>query len=920
MIRRLLLFFFIVLYVDAVAQTFGGIPSSIKWKQIESPSFKVIFPDELTTTAKRVATLGERILPATASTIGSKHRKISIVLQNQTLISNGYVGLAPWRSEFFLTPLSNSLELGSIHWGDLLTVHEVRHAQQFSNFRKGFSKWAWILAGEQGQALANSATIPDWFFEGDAVFQETLLTEQGRGRLPGFYNIYRAIDEAGLNYSYQQLRNGSYKRLLPNHYTTGYLLVSEGRKRFGAEVWKKVTEKAVCLQPILYPFQGAFRRSTGMPFKEFVHESLYQDSSVIKSDEYALSQRSDRYVSDYAFPQWAGKDSLIYWKQTGRDLPAFYWRINGLEKKIRIADIQLDPAFAYRSGKLAFTSYKPDPRWGWRDYADIILFDIKSQTQKRLTSKGKYFAPDISHDGQSIVAVYADPSGKQSLILLDAETGKTRYQFSDTNHLYSYPKFSANDQHIYSLVRLPNGKMGILQTDIQSGSSSFILDPAMQAIAFLHVYEDQLFFTSTYQHRERLFRLDTKQKDLYEVGSRFSGIKQGIPNGKDSLIYTGSSAWGIRLYRALQSSVHIDKEQWVNASVLSLAEKKPLGLDTLPSSDFSVQPYKASNKLINIHSWRPAYELPDWSLTVYGQNILNTFESEAYLLYNENEGFTKTGINAAYARWFPWINFGSSYTSGRNAQVNNNRVYWDEWNFKTGITIPLNLTKGKLIQAFRLTSNYTIQQVLFRDLPKERDIRIGFLDNQVLWSVSSQQAKQHIFPRLGLATAFNYRVSVSERVAQQFLWRVNAYLPGLLKTHHLVLSGAFQSRDTANQYQFTNSFPISRGYTSVNLPRMWKLGANYHFPIAYPDFGVGNIVYFLRLRANIFYDYSQVKSLRTGRIWNMRSTGAELFFDTRWWNQQPISFGIRYSRLLSSGPYNRQPNMNQFELVLPVLF
>ena len=43
-----------------------------------------------------------------------------------------------------------------------------------------------VLFGENGRALANAAAIPDWFFEGDAVYNETLMSTQGRGRLPYF--------------------------------------------------------------------------------------------------------------------------------------------------------------------------------------------------------------------------------------------------------------------------------------------------------------------------------------------------------------------------------------------------------------------------------------------------------------------------------------------------------------------------------------------------------------------------------------------------------------------------------------------------------------------------------------------------------------------------------------------------------------
>ena len=101
---------------------------------------------------------------------------------------------------------------------------------------------------------------------------------------------------------------------------------------------------------------------------------------------------------------------------------------------------------------------------------------------------------------------------------------------------------------------------------------------------------------------------------------------------------------------------------------------------------------------------------------------------------------------------------------------------------------------------------------------------------------------------------------------------------------------------------------------------MMKLGINYHFPICYPDWGVGNVMYLLRIRGNVFFDHSEVRSLRTGRVWKMNSTGPELFVDLKWWNQQPLTIGFRYSFLLSDGPYTVQPAKTQFTIILPQLF
>ncbi len=125
---------------------------------------------------------------------------------------------------------------------------------------------------------------------------------------------------------------------------------------------------------------------------------------------------------------------------------------------------------------------------------------------------------------------------------------------------------------------------------------------------------------------------------------------------------------------------------------------------------------------------------------------------------------------------------------------------------------------------------------------------------------------------------------------------------------------------------YSNSFPFSRGYSATNFPqgyqehRQWKLGVNYHLPLVYPDWGFGKIVYFLRTHANAFYDFTRINGFnnttKVNLAYDYRSYGAELFFDTKWWNQQPVSFGFRYSRLMDGEQQGLGPN--QFEFILPV--
>src|SRR5205085_3455947 len=144
------------------AQEFGGNPPSIKWNQVNTNESRIIFSAGLDSSAKRISNIISYLTSSTFNTIGSHTRKINLVLQNQTTISNAYVALGPFRSEFFLTPLQNSFDIGSLPWPDQLAIHEFRHVQQYNNFNVGLSKAFHILFGEEGQALANGAAVPNW--------------------------------------------------------------------------------------------------------------------------------------------------------------------------------------------------------------------------------------------------------------------------------------------------------------------------------------------------------------------------------------------------------------------------------------------------------------------------------------------------------------------------------------------------------------------------------------------------------------------------------------------------------------------------------------------------------------------------------------------------------------------------------------
>lgn len=925
-------FFFILLFLIAeptMAQRFGGNPSRERWKQIDTDTVKVIFADGNEKQAQKIARIIHGLQQTNAGNLGKGMRKVSIVLQDRSLFSNAYVGLAPFRSEFYTTAPQNAFELGAFDWVSNLAIHEYRHVHQYGNFNKGLSKLASVILGQEGQAVANAASIPDWFFEGDAVYSETKLTQQGRGKLPDFFNGYKSLYRSDRSYSYMKLRNGSLRHYVPNHYDLGYLLVSYGRKQYGDDIWEKVTDDAARFKPLIYPFQGAVKKHTGISFNSFVNDALgyYRDQwkAELTEEPLWITKTEKNNVVNYRFPYLTEDGSYITLQDSYTQIPAFTKVYpDGRTERIRVRDIAIDPYFTYRNHTIVYTSYQPDTRWGNVENNTLKIYDLISGREQIIQTKTRLFSPDISADMKTIVAVDMAKEGNSAVVKVDIGSGNTDTLLISTDRVFSYPRFAGGAGDFYAVHRQANGHMGISRYIDKGKTEKTLLAASNRVIGYLQVQGDTLLFTSTYQGRDELWALIDKGDNVkgpFRLAAYPTGIYQAVlQNGK----LTGAvfTADGFRL--ASFDPVWEKVEPFHQMQALYAGSGMQAGdfdfVNQVPLRNFNVNPYKRYNRLVNIHSWRPYYDRPEYSFTLYGENVLNTFLTELAYTYNENEQSHKLGADFAYGGSYVQRILGASSTFNRSARLNQDTLlHWNEQAAYAGLRLPLNFTSGREYSSLVLQTTINTNQVKWTGIAKNllKDRIVHYLDFNIAYSAQSQRAVRQIFPRWGRALSTRYRTAIGKTDAWQLLISGALYLPGLASTHNLVLTGAVQSRDTLNQYIFSDNFPFSRGYRSVNFPRMYKLGINYHFPLMYPDWGFGQLVYFQRIRMNAFYDYALGKSLRTGREFHFGAVGGELMFDTKWWNQEPVSFGIRYSRLLDR-EFSGATTPNYWEIILPV--
>lgn len=913
------------------AQRFGGISPTAKWSQIKTDTARIIFPHGLDSIAQRVAHNVHEIASLKPVTLGNALKRIYIVLQNKTTVPNGYVSLGPYRSELYLTPMVNNFDMGSIAWVDQLSIHEYRHVQQYANFIKGGSKFMYRLAGEDGLSLAINAAIPEWFYEGDAVYLETLLTQQGRGRLPYFMNEFPALWAANKHYRWMKIRNGSYKDYVPNHYQLGYLLVNYGYKKYGTDFWKQVTQRAASYQSLFYPFQQAIKKEAQVSFTQFVKDAFAYYQAGISSNTSPLVTTTNNKHNKVSYtnetsPALLDNGTIIVQKSSYNKRPAFYERDGGKDKIIAYRNISIDDQFNYRNGKIIYCAYEKNPRWHWTDYSTIKIIDTKTKEQLNLTKKSKYFMPDLSPDGNTVVAIENNELVQSKVVLFNATTGDVLKKIeAHAISTFTNPRFINNDS-IVMVVKLPDGKCALAVAEVSTGNITRLTPPSYNVAGNPYCRNGYIYFTASYGSNNNLYRIAVNDPStILLIEESNTGLY--TPTANDSLIAsTTFTPIGFKtvttpiLPYKNKTALTTNIEKLDNPYTQLFAAQRSVALPNTGSRNFAIQKYSPSTKFFNIHSWRPNYTDPEFSFTLYGNNVLNTTLTNLYYLYNRNNGAHAVGFDFAYGKWFPYIQAGTQYwfnNSSYNTQVKKYR-YWNQLETSLGLNIPLYWVKGKTYRDLNLTSFFHTRNDYNTGVTKSvfKPVEFTYLSHSISYAQYVQQSLQHIYPRLGYKLSATNRHAVSGYKSWQWLTQATAYLPGIFNNHSLVLNGSWQAVDTTTVL-FSNNISYARGFESAYLPRTLTLKANYHFPLCYPDVGAFNILYVLRMRANVFFDHTLLHSLRTGKNYYQQSTGIEIFADTKWWNQYPLTLGFRISNRLQTDLITAKKGL-LFEWVLPV--
>lgn len=934
-----LFFSFFLALISVSGQGIGLHLPRIDWRQIDTDTVRVIYPEGYEAQAQRVAALVHRLQRDHRRSVGDRYYKFDLVLQNHRMEVNGYVALAPFRSEFFTTPPQSFHLLGTNDWNDLLAVHEFRHVQQASNERRGATKILSILQGQTGWAVGAGLATPNWFSEGDAVVAETAFTNSGRGRLPHFTKGLRALELNNVRYSYAKTRNGSLRDLVPSHYPYGYLYNTYARREFGNDVWRNVLAEGAAYKTPFYSFSRALKRATGLTTKDLYDKAMEDLSAAQRA---ALAKRSlattefrspsHSEPADYLFAHPQPDGSIIALRSTFKRTPELV-KIDGSGRATVLTrpGIQREAYVDVGERMAVWMETRQNPRYQNEEFSEIMVYELNSGRLRRLTNGGKYLNPSLSQDQSKIVGVEYTPSGLTRLVILSTAAGEVEKELPNPDNLYlAWPGFSPDGKMVYALAQR-RGEVGIVVQAVDGSTPPRLIAPFSAEVKdMMTIGQDgRLYFSSNLDGIDNIYSLaadgsDRRRHSSVATGAYYPGI------GADgTVIFSETYARGHRLATTTEVNALSPAPEALVPHFLTTPEawaaELPFPITSELEGDFPTKDISDNFGGFKLHSWsfNGSYVAPAVGLAF--DNALSTASLSVDADYNINEARTGAGLTFRYGGFYPVLEVGARYRE--RAIVTQNPAFPDslalqiagfnQTEYSLAAEVPLQWVAGNFRTSFRPRLQYS-----FVDLGGQfgDDMRLANALSSVGADISfgtfHRIAPRQVQPRFGFSTRLRYnRTPEDVNLGNRFLWRNSIYLPGLALTHGFRIDLDVQNEKMVNAYQYPDLMQYVRGYSALPNDNAFRLGVNYQLPLLYPDWGIAGITYFRRVRLNAFFDTGTFRIDAFDRSFSQSSVGGELFFDNRWMNAYDISIGVQIAYVLERDYLNDSFQPLQFQIL-----
>ena len=857
----------------------GQDPASLKWLQIKTEKFKVIYPESYGEQGILFVKTLDKSFSDLATLFPNNKFRIPIIIHSYSTESNGYVSWAPKRMEIYPAPPQNAIPLGAM---EELATHESAHVYQMTSLNVGFTKAMGFVFGEQFLG-AISAMLPLWYLEGDAVFAETAMTESGRGRTSSFLQEFKAASiENKKFYTYDMIVNGSYNRYVPNHYQAGYQMVAYSLAKNDLQLWNKALDFTGKYPFSLNPVNFSLSENANLSKKKLYHETFdtlktlwSKEISEKKIIEYATlnPDKRGKYIN-YTSPVKVSANEIAVIKESLSE-PYSFALINTetqKEKRLHTPGQMQYLSISSGGGKITWVEFKHDPRWANRNYSIIKILDVNSGKTKTLAKKSRYFASALSADGKLIAAVENSVNNKNSLVIIDSQSGETLQTIpAPDNAALQKPQWDEKGSLITCISLTDDGE-GIMTYSTISKSWKTALEHGRNDIKSAFVRNDTLFYIASINGTDNLF-LKTPNNTIKRLTDSKYGVKDFFIEDNKAILSSYTSQGHDICRISINGYTHEVGEQ--NRSLSMLINRFPQfgdAVSEVEAKQYTPTPYKKYLNLFTLHSWMPFYanvdDISSFSsirpgAAIMSQNNLSSLITTAGYEYSENN----ENIFHAKLEWKGWypvieskVDYGGRQRiySVRNAKspsppLNKN------FHIANSIRIPLSYSSGRFLQFVQPSG--TIERYNSYIYDEKTDIyQLGYtlISGRFYFSNSHRRSMRDIYPKWAQVVDMRYE-TIHPSYFNSMSLRTIFYFPGLLPNNSLRLRYEIEDRGDS-RFVISNRISFPRGYENIISKRLELFSADYYFPLAYPDVNIASLIYIKRLRGSIFGDYAKGKS------------------------------------------------------------
>lgn len=852
-------------------------PPSQKWYQIDTKEFTLIFAIEMEKKASILAGQITEYLKTNQKDLHVKPRKISLILQNTELRPNGFVQLAPRKSELYSSP---SPEPDNQEWLSNLALHELRHVAQFDKLT-GKLKAPFL---EQLALAIYGLTLPSWYFEGDAVWAETFYSKGGRGRLPSFEMTLKANERTDKKYKFEKYLLGSYRDKIPSYYTIGYFMTNylkqHVKENFEPELYQNINKNI--LMP--YNFSRSLKKTTG-----FNNTSLFDHTMDDLNNKWIrlenenptttypiIEPKSSKNYQDWLLPRNKDNKSMLSILQTP-EKTAEIVQIDSNNKMVTLLKLgnQIVPNYDFRNNMIVWDEVKRDIRYTKRSYNVINLYDLNTKKQQQISFKSRYFYPIIHPTRAEILTIEVDLSNQTTILLIDIKTKKIVKKIPlDADIYLQQPSFNADGSKIIAIAISDKGT-NLAEIELEPAQITFIQEWNNEQFERPQYIDDNLIlFKAQYSGVDNVYQYNKISKALTKLThATFGAFNPYYSVDKKEILFNNYQYNGYKISKIgfNDTDTLLQNPTTIKANNNNL--KNTIDSITETVSDYKISPYKGLSRTFNFHSLSLSNtnfeSLDNFKPGIFwlSNNILNT--TQLVLGYEYDTDIKKSIYSATlnYNKYFPkftlkYENKGQIGTAKINSKSDSTINFdWREHNISSQIAIPLAYYKRNYVYSlgFNFATSYLQRYNTSIKNLKNFDSKVLFpLTYQIYWNRNAMMSKMDITPRWGQNLSMTYRhLPFENQEGNLFSIRSGFYIPGFVSNHGFQIRINYQK--ASGRYQYSNDIPTISGYGYYKYEKLKNtVLVNYRFPISYPDWAIGGLAYIKRIKGGVFADYQNI--------------------------------------------------------------